>query len=191
MTDVQSFPFLHKLLIMDLREVDRDRMISFLREITTELEKAQVCDVRNRIEHRRLDFPNKAEIERACRAIEETVSKMEAAGICPLIYLYAGMTIDLYRRRFVKLRDYRGREIEIVAPSQYEACNLPSALQPQIVVPWMHIGDSLELLRFRFEETSDYVEMWRDYPKTITRIPSDELDRDFGFEQRQEEHQTH
>ncbi|HCX89684.1 MAG TPA: hypothetical protein DHT43_04015 [Deltaproteobacteria bacterium] len=184
-TEVELFPLLHKALILDLRKGDCDRIIGLLREITATFEKFQVCNIRNRIEHRRPDFPSQEEIERACGAVTDTVNKMEAAGVCPLIYLYSGRTVDQYGRNIVMFKDYRGRQIIVNRPSQYSLCRLPSLHWPQIIVPWVHIGDSVELLRFQFEEISDYVKMWRGYPKRRPRVPSKELKEKLDSEQKQ------
>ena len=184
-TEIELFPFLHKVLILDIRKGDCDRITGLLREITAMFERAQVCNSRNLIDHKRSDFPNQEEIEKMCSEIADIVNKMEVAGVCPLIYLYAGKTVDQYRRSVVMFKDYREKEITVSQPSQYSMCKLPSINLPQIIVPWIHIGDSFELMRFQFEETSDYVEMWREYPKRRTRIPSNELKEDVDSEQKQ------
>lgn len=183
-TEIQLFPFLHKALILDLRKGDCDRITGLLKETTATLEKSQVCNIRNRIEHKRPDFPNQDEIEKACALVTDTVNKMEEAGACPLIYLYTGRTVDQYGRSVVMFKDYRKREITVGRPSQYSVCRLPSIRVPQIIVPWMHIGDSFELMRFELEETSDYVEMWREYPKRRTRVPSEQLKDSVGSKQK-------
>jgi len=188
-TEIELFPFLHKALVLDLRKGDCDLILRLLREITARLEKSQVCNIRNRIEHRRPDFPNQEEIERACVGVADTVNKMEAAGVCPLIYLYTGRTVDQYGRGLLIFKDYKAREITISQPSLYRVCRLPSIRRPQIIVPCMHINDSFELLRFQFEETSDYVEIWRDYPKRIPRVPSKEREEKLDSEQEQSEEQ--
>jgi hypothetical protein len=179
-TEIYSFPFLHKLLLLDLREEDRRRIITLLREITGVFESCDVSNVRNRIEHKRADFPNQDEIERACGSVGAIVKKMEDWGICPTVYLYAGESTDKYGRVVVKLNDYRGKTIEIERPSQFNPVGLPSLREPHIVVPSMHIGDSFELLRFRFEETSDYTEILRTFPKRRSPQPmtaTDDLPR--------------
>jgi len=174
-TEVQLFPFLHKALILDIREADGDRLIALLENITATLEASQVHSVRNRIDHPRPDFPNQAEIEKACAAVAGIVEPMEVAGICPLLYLYSGHQVDQYGRATAILKDYRGRQIGVRKPSQYEECRLPSLRSPQLAVPAMHIGESAEFLRFRLEHTSDYTEMWRGYPRRRMRLPSEEL----------------
>ena len=55
-TEIDLFPFLHKVLILDLTKSDRDRMIESLQEITATLEESQVCNLRNRLEHKRSLF---------------------------------------------------------------------------------------------------------------------------------------
>ena len=184
-SDLHLFPFLHKVLLLDLRAQDRDSIISLLQKITAKLEKADVCSIRNRIEHRRKDCPIQEEIEIACSAIKEMVNETELAGVCPLICLEAGMTVDEYNRIVMKLKDYRGRIFEVIQPSW-------SALpvdQPIIVLPCMHVGDSIELVRFKFEETSEYVELWLDYPKSKTRVSPEELEQGCMLEERHGEEQ--
>ncbi|GAJ10719.1 unnamed protein product, partial [marine sediment metagenome] len=52
-TEIEQFPFIHTSLILDLRKKDFDRIIGFLKEVTAILEKSQICNIRNRIEHKR------------------------------------------------------------------------------------------------------------------------------------------
>ena len=131
-----------------------------------------------------LKNPNQHEIESVCGVVADIVNKMEKAGVCPLIYLYTGRTVDQYGRSVVMFKNYRQREITVGQPSQYSVCRLPSTRAPQIIVPWMHISDSFELMRFQFEETSDYVEMWREYPKRRTRVPSNQPNENLALEQK-------
>jgi hypothetical protein len=62
------------------------------------------------------------------------------------------------------LKDYKHRKIEINPISQFH-CILPSLYNPQIVIPWMHIGESNELFRFEYQEITEYTKMWSNYPK--------------------------
>lgn len=174
-TPLQLFPFRHKALLLDLRETDRARIIQLLEEITSSLEMADVANVRNRIEHRRPDFPSQEEIEGACGTLAEVMNKMEHSGVTPLVYLYAGRSVDRYARTVIALRDYKGREILISRPTEYQACRLPSLYEPCILVPWMRLGDSPDTVRFRYEEQSDYREMWHGYPlRRVRDIPAPE-----------------
>lgn len=175
-TKLEYFPFIHTVLILDLGKNDHDKIITLLKEITAMLEKSQICDIRNRIEHKRKDFPNQEEIINACNMVKDTLSKIENEGICPSIYFLSKKTGDNYGRGTVEFKDYKGREIVIQTPSNCRGCRLPSILHPQIIVPCIHIGDSYEIMRFKFQESSDYVKMWEQYPKRKLRITPKEKD---------------
>jgi len=166
-TDVQRFPFLHTALVLDLGHEDRARITALLASVTATLEGAQVHSIRNRLEHKRPGFPSRAEIEGACDAAAQAVNEMETSGLSPLVFLYSGSSSDRYGRTTVILEDYRGREIAVRRPSQYTLCGLPPLTVPQMIVASMHVGDSSELMRFAYVESSEYVDLWRDYPKRV------------------------
>ena len=166
------FPFLHTVFVLDLTRSDYEQIISLLHNVTDTLEGSQICDIRNRLEHKRTDFPNQEEIKAACEAVKGVINMMEQSSILPLIYFYSGRTTDEYDRGVVSFRNYRGREIRINIPTQLRACRLPPISVPLIICPSMHIGDSTELMRFQCEEMSEYTKMWQDYPKRRRAYPS-------------------
>jgi hypothetical protein len=174
-TRIELFPFTHTVMILDLGKEDRDRITSLLRIATETLERVGVCNIRNRLDHKRSDFPSKDELLAVCTGVADMVSRMEETGICPVVCLYAKEESDEYGRGQVVLRDYRGRTVEVRVPSQYPACRLPSLRKPQVVFRCARIDDSVELLRFEFEENSEYVMKWRDYPKRLPRTVTAEL----------------
>lgn len=176
-TDIQAFPFEHKILLFDLNPTERVRFIKSLEEITIELDNANVCNLRNRMQHNRKpnEFPTQTEIEHTCSVIATTVSKMEKSGICPLIYFYNGQTIDKYHRTEIRLINYRGAVITYHQPSQYRLVLPVSLEKPVIVVPWLHLPNSSEAYRFQFRENSDYVQIWDGYPRRRIRLPTSEV----------------
>jgi hypothetical protein len=167
-TEIEVFPFLHKTFFLDLLETNQKKILELLTEITTTMETSNIANIRNRIEHKRPDFPTQEEIEDACSILINIIGKMEVAGLCPSIYLYAGGEIDSYTRGYLIFKDYKGREIRIARQSRHNFCSLPSIKRPLLIVPWIHIGDSAEVIYFEIEESSDYVNMWKDYPKRRT-----------------------
>jgi hypothetical protein len=175
-TDV--FPFRHTTLLLDLQDDDRNRIIHTLRGLTAKMDQAQVCSIRNRMQHRRREheFPSQDEIESVCSSTGSVVAEMEESGVCPSIYLHAGTFKDRYGRTAVTLRDYKGREVTLHEPSPYSRANPTSFDQPVIVVPWIRIPGSSEPIRFRFEEESEYTELWRGYPKRRTRAADTETE---------------
>jgi len=139
-----------------------------LQNIALSLETSKLSGVRNSIDHRRTTFPTYEEIRDSCESVSQMVTQMELAGIVPLIYLFTAMETDEFRRRIMVFKDYRGRSIKVHSPSQYGAAGVRVNRSPTIVVPALHIGDSNEALLFRYQETSPFAEMWREFPRRRT-----------------------
>ncbi len=167
-----TFPFAHTALVLDVRTEDRLRILELLRKTAHTLEAANICDLRNRLEHKRDTFPKQSEIENGCTALSETIRNLEAAGLCPSVYLFARRLSDEFGRGQITFRNFRGTEITVPNPTQFYGCKLPSFSRPQIVVPWIHIGDSFEPIRFSFVERSEYSQRWKDYPRRVKRDAS-------------------
>lgn len=167
---LQLFPFSHKALILDLREKDREKLLELLKETNQLLTRAQICSVRNRIEHARSEneFPTKDEIENACAAIKIAVKNLLDYGVCPSIHYFAGMVSDEYKREICKYKDSMNNEVSLLTSTQFDDCGLPEYEKSMIIVPLLHIGDSVEPMRFGFKERSNYTEMWSNYPKRRT-----------------------
>lgn len=168
---IDLFPFLHKIFVLDLTDSDYEKVTGLLHRIYATLEGSQICDIRNRLEHKRTDFPNQEEIQASCEAVKSIIIEMEESGIVPLIYFYSGQTIDEYLRGATSFRNYRGREIKINIPTQLDACNLPHLTVPLVICPLINIGDTTEPMRFQCEEMSEYKKMWYDYPKRRLAYP--------------------
>jgi hypothetical protein len=169
-TDLTSFPFVSKLLLFDIKE--RDWLnLKMMSEITVKLNANNILSVRNRLEHksrpkeRSDNFPTKEEIIRACDCIEEVMKYIENNGIYPNVYLFKTMEVDTFNRRKYQLVDYRGKTIVIEPMPQYLGNKLPNIRQPQIISPIISIGNSCEPIRFRYQESSDYLKFWKHFPK--------------------------
>jgi len=85
-SNLDLFPFVHKVLILDIIKEEQENIIGILKEITKTFDAENICDIRNRIEHKREDFPKQNDIENMYEAILDIVKKMEKNGICPTIY---------------------------------------------------------------------------------------------------------
>ncbi|MBO9604994.1 MAG: hypothetical protein J7639_03545 [Paenibacillaceae bacterium] len=168
-SNINKFPFLHNILLLDLSPEDIKNTVYLFELITHELTSANVCSVRNKIEHKRDDFPTTEEIEQACAALERITRKMQDAGVLPTIYLYSGLYKDEYGRGYDKLVNHEGDKIEIFTQNQYRS-KLPSNNVPQIVVPSIRLNKSIEPLRFAYKEDSDFVNMWIDFPKVRENV---------------------
>lgn len=164
-TQLELFPFIHKKLVLDLNQSDYDKIIELLLEIETVLERANICNIRNRIDHGGRDFPRRQEIEEALNETKRIINKIEKVGICPLVYLMTRLEVDQYNRGLAIFKNYKGVEIPIKLGSQFGACKLPSPEGYLVIVPAVHMDDTNEMLRFKIEEKSDFTEMWKDYPR--------------------------
>jgi hypothetical protein len=173
-TDIETFPFLHKRLIFDLREIDVNRIVNALKDATDILEKSSICEIRNRIDHGGREFPNREEIVRACQEVKRTINLFEESGICPLVYFYFGSQHDSYGRKSMIFKNCRGKEIKVFRPSQFNACGIPSLDKPLIFFPYLHVDDSFEIVRYGIEENSDFKEIWENYPKRRKTVVSDD-----------------
>jgi len=166
-TALQIFSFLNKILLFDLKETSILRVLEALREITSELEIANVSNVRNRLQHSRKsdEFPKQNEIDQACGAISSVVTKMEKSGICPLVYFRHNSSADSYDRSSITLQDYKGRNLVFHRPSEFSSSTKVGIKGAVIITPWLHLKNSSEPLYFAFVESSDYLMMLKDFPK--------------------------
>jgi hypothetical protein len=168
---VDRFPFLHKCLLLDLREQDQDFVLKCLESVTARLQKVDCCNLRNRIDHMRKDFPTRNEIEIVAAEIRDVIRFMEHSGICPTLYRVVTIRQDPFGRSVVTTANYAGDEIAFRLPSLYEVVRLPHVHDPVLVVPSLHVGDSIEPLRFELVESSDYSRIWANFPRRRLRLP--------------------
>jgi len=163
-TNLQKFPFKHKLLLFDLNYDEFNSLINSLAEVTYLLDQAKVCDIRNRINHKR-EFPTQDEIESVLLALNKVVNKLEILGICPCQFHFISAIIDQYNRRANILHDYKGRQASFNSPSQFQYIHLPQITDPVLVVSCLHFPESNAKLTFTLSEPSNYTKLWHDFPK--------------------------
>lgn len=164
---VELFPLIHTVAILDIQETAAQSIIALLREVGQGLLRGNVKDIRNRIPHTGGEFPSRAEFETALLAIEQSVLSLEDAGASPLVSLPIRRTTDSFGRASRELVDYRGRKTTLYQPSELTSANIPPPHRPQVIFREARLRGSSEVLRFRFEEESDFVQMWRGYPRRV------------------------
>ena len=138
---------------------------NLLLEIPRNFNTKKVLSIRNKLQHKRDDFPNQVEIFEACNAIEDGVNKLEINGLYPNVYLFQSSNTDKFNRRNLEFSDYKGRVIKIIPTTEFLGSKLPDLRSPQIIVPILNIGNSQELVRFKYEENSDYLKFWKNFPR--------------------------
>ncbi|MEI2404455.1 hypothetical protein, partial [Niallia taxi] len=99
-TDLYIFPFHHTKLVLDLSDQVYNNITSLLKKITVLFDKKKVANVRNKLEHKRIDFPTYDEIKDACLALKEVGSLLEENGICPVVYQFNETCTDTFGRGY-------------------------------------------------------------------------------------------
>ncbi|MEZ0454432.1 hypothetical protein ABTW24_22765 [Sphingobacterium thalpophilum] len=164
-TDLISFPFESTIYLFDIKPSNFKLLTNLLAEIPKSFTKNKVLSVRNRTQHKRDDFPSQDEILNACNCVEDIVCKIEVNGIYPNVFLFKNTMIDKFNRTKFEYEDYKGRNITLQPTFEFSGSKLPGRRSPQIIVPILTIGNSQELLRFKFEESSSYLKFWKDFPR--------------------------
>lgn len=171
-----SFPFLHKILLLDLKNNNYKIIKENISKISSDFNKNSVLSIRNRLQHKRDDFPNTEEILQACYSIEEVVNKLEINSLWPNVYLFKTIDFDKYNRQTAAFEDYKGRTINLTPTSEFLGSKLIGIRSPQIILPNVHIGNSLEVLRIKYNEPSDYLTYWKGYPLKKVKMKDEETE---------------
>ena len=164
-TELISFPFESTIYLFDIKPSNFKLLSNLLSEIPKSFTKNKVLSVRNRTQHKRDDFPSQEEILNACNCVEDIVSKIEANGIFPNVFLFKSTMSDKFNRVKFEYEDYKGRNITLQPTFEFSGSKLPGRRSPQVIVPILTIGISQELLRFKFEESSSYLKFWKNFPR--------------------------
>jgi hypothetical protein len=163
---LNSFPFKHTLLINDISPPQQRRLLSLLTEVTSSFETAQVANLRNRLQHDRPieEFPTNEESLSVITTVANVVEKLEQSGLLPLTYNIIARNTDRWQRTQTTLANYKNSHVVISTRSELAGTRLRKLEDHTIIVPWVRIAGTAEMLRFNLEEGSDYVGMWDGYP---------------------------
>lgn len=164
-TELISFPFESTIYLFDIKPSNFKLLSNLLSEIPRSFTKNNVLSVRNRTQHKRDDFPSQEEILNACNCVEDIIGKIEVNGIYPNVFLFKNSTTDKFNRVKFEYEDYKGRNITLQPTFEFSGSKLPGRRSPQVIVPILTIGNSQELLRFKFEESSSYLKFWKNFPR--------------------------
>jgi hypothetical protein len=173
-TKLELFPFQHRRAMYDMDTSDLDALIETLTSARAGLDRSHVAAVRNWVDHHRLDFPSKQEMEEMCVGLATEVRKLEVFGLIPLLNTFAGTATDSYRLTHSIVRDYAGRETVIIEPVEFRTHRMPGARTPQVVLRGVRVFNQTDRWRFTYAEESQYRDMWSDYPRRRETRPTGE-----------------
>jgi hypothetical protein len=163
---IESYPFLHKCLFLDLESKYKDKIVFELKKVTNEFTDINTCYIRNSTSHRREkdEFPDKDTLIKFCDNLKHIISHIETMGIYPLAYIGKRTTTDAYQREYREMVNYKGEVIKI-SSLKNKAYNSPSFYDIQILVPLFKLHASDNCIRFYLKEMSRYTNMKKDFPK--------------------------
>ncbi|MFT4226809.1 hypothetical protein [Micropruina sp.] len=168
-TNLKSFPFLHNLPFLDLLPKAQERLVDTLKYVRSTLEAAKVHSVRNDYMHYRASILDLSKLHTALEAVERSVARLEADGLCRLAYGLVGQSGDAWDRRVFTLENSRGRQIAFARPCAFDWNQMPSLRHLQYVVPAAIFARPNEMLRFTRVFETEYADYWQDYPKRRPR----------------------
>ena len=164
-TDLKKFPFLHTTPFLDLLPRSRKRIVETLGAVRSTLEGANVHLVRNDYMHYRASATDLPRLDVSLNAAEMAVSRLEADGMCRLLFGLVGDAGDGWDRRVYTLRNARRREVAFARPSAFDWNRMPSLRGLQYVMPAAVFARPNEMLRFTPVFDTEYAKYWGDYPR--------------------------
>lgn len=170
-TELNIFPFLSSIFLFDIKAEQLEETKSAMMDLHRDFAKHNVLSVRNKLEHKeriknnQILFPKKSEILAACDCIDRNVNMIVSKGLYPNVFLFKSSSRDGYNRKKYEFEDSQGNRVIVKPIPQFNGCHLPEYECPQIIAPIITVGNSSEPLRFRYQETSEYLRFWKDFPR--------------------------
>lgn len=166
---LRYFPFEHTRFVLDILPNHYTAIKGELQLITSEFGKGDVLGIRNRLQHKRDNFPTQDEIQKALDSIKSIVSLLVNRSIYPNIFLFRSTSIDNHGRRFTTFSDYRGKEILLTINTELFGSGLPTHDKPLTFLGSCTFGLTNLPVHFEYMEKSDYQSYWKNYPRKKKR----------------------
>ncbi len=162
---LKMFPFEHKLFLLDIKATDYKALKEFIGSIPSEFSRGKIMDIRNRLQHKRDDFPSQHEMLDTITSIEKSFSLLENQGLYPNVYLFEKSTTDEFNRTKISVMNYKRKSVSFYITPELDGTLIPSALQPIVVINNLQFGLTNHPVVFRYKEKSSYQTYWKDFPK--------------------------
>lgn len=173
---LQDFPFRHRLFFFDIRPSTQIKIISELKNITFSLEKSNIMGLRNKLQHNRENYPEKAEIKDSLLQLTQVIRNIEQLGYHPTSYIKNKTIIDEYKRTSIIYSDKKGKRVNVEISPEYRGCGLPLS-DTVLIVPSIFMGETNEVMRFTSTENSNFKIMWSGYPKKRTKREKTDVEK--------------
>ena len=177
-TELVDFPLIHKKLVFDIKQSSYQKIKQLGVKIPQEFSRSKVLSIRNAIEHDREDFPLKQDLLNACDCMRNSINDLYESGLFPNVYLFSSLLKDKHNRVLKTFEDYNGRKITISELINYKGYPIPSSDSPLVIVPTISFPNTNEPLRIRYEENSEYLFYWRNYPRKKAKSMKKDLSKE-------------
>ncbi len=168
-TQLKSFGLGSTVMFLNLTPPSRERIVEGLREITGAMTSADVSSVRNEYLHYRRTVRDISRLEAALEAIRQAVTRIEALGLCRLLFRPVRMTRDEWGRSVFYYSAPRSLEHAFTRPTRFDWMGLPGMSESFYLVRAAAVGEPTEALRFTRRFRSPFLEMWSGYPNRRRR----------------------
>ncbi|MGW6506049.1 hypothetical protein ACWGCP_00530 [Streptomyces niveus] len=166
---LQKFPFNHRLPFLDLTDNAREDLVKKLQEVSRVLVNDEVYLARNEWLHGRRNLTTFEKVRSSLQAIRSAIQLMEDSGFSRIPYAVLDRTTDGYGRRISTLGSARGFRFSLTYPNRFDWLDLPGDGEAVHIMNSAVFSPPSHVLRFTSEMSSDYTEMWSDYPKRKPR----------------------
>ncbi|MFB8891846.1 hypothetical protein [Microbacterium plantarum] len=163
-TDLQRFPFSHKIPYLDLTAASQVSLRTTLRDVSTRLNDAGILSARNGLLHAegKRRTPTREEVNSALDRAREVLRSLEQIGCVRVTFEVVASETDQWGRSSTLLRA-SGTEIRVSGPSSYELLGMPSLHRKVYLMQGAVFAAPNEMLRFREGFDSQYADYWRDF----------------------------
>ena len=174
-TELVDFPLLHKELVLDIKQSSYQKIRAIGHKIPKEFNKNKVLAIRNALEHDREEFPLRQDLLIACDCMRNSINDLYESGLFPNVFLFNSLSKDKHNRVLKTFEDYNGKKITISELINFKGYPVPSSDSPLVIIPIISFPNSNEPLRVRYEENSEYLFYWRNYPRKKAKTNKKEL----------------
>ncbi|MCW2297628.1 hypothetical protein [Rhodococcus erythropolis] len=164
-TELKKFPFVHKVLFLDLLPSSQLRLIQDLKEFARLLSSSGICESRNDLLHFRRSTADVEKLTDALEFVRTAVRKAEQVGIVRTLYRLHSKKVDEWGRSTTSLISGGGQVVNFSRPSPYDWLGLPGLEKPQYLFHYAIFEEPNEMFRFLPGRSSEYSAMWSNFPR--------------------------
>ncbi len=167
------FPFLHKSLWADSDVIQLRHYLDGYSKIVKLLNNAESPFVRNGLDHHKppSEFPSRDKLLACAGTLTRALDFADIGNYFPKLYWLYNRNENRDHFAEYEFRDYDDRQIVIQAPPMVSGLPTVTYNYPVLLPPGHLLGISNSLIVFKVEESSEYSNYWKGYPRRRTLPP--------------------